>query len=366
MEKNKISYSQLLFTIICYIQSFSLLTAFSFSVAGRSNWLAVPIGAAIALVFLFVQLSIVKKYPGKNLFQINESVFGKYVGPCFSVLYLLYFFTLSSLNLRDASVFVTFSVLPGTSAMVIYITFMIICSWAVMKGIRVIVRYSEVVAMLVFIVFFLSVVFVWKRMNWNNLLPILSVAPKKVFQSANMIAVIPFGTLVFQMIVPYCDNQKHLSKCFLSGILIGGLFFFAVLIRDTAVLGDLVEILSFPTYSTYQIAGFTEILQGVDVSYAVIFITLSFLKISLLFYVTVTGIADLLKLNSYKPLVFVVGVLITLFARFIYPSLMEHMASAQEIIPILWLLFELLLPLITWVKIAVSSKSMERKKAESI
>lgn len=368
MKKNKISYSQLLFTVICYIQSFALLTSFSFAVAGRNNWLAVPIGIVIAAIFLIIQLSIMKKYPGKSLFQINESVFGKYVGPCFSVVYLLYFFCLSSLNLRDVDDFVTFAVLPGTLPMVISVSFMILCSWAVMKGIRVIVRYSMVVAVLVFIVFSLSVIFVWGRIDLNNLLPILSVTPIKVFQSGNMIATIAFGTLVFQMVTPYCDNRINLSKCLLSGLLIGGLFFFAVLVRDTAVLGDLVKILAFPTYSTYQIAGFTEIFQGVDVSYALIFIMLSFLKMSLLFYVTVTGIADLLKLNSYKPLVFVVAVLIIIFARTVYPSSMEHLKSAQEIVPILWLLFEFLMPLITWIKIVVSSKSskrIERKKAES-
>lgn len=72
MEKNKISYSQLLFTVICYIQSFALLTSFSFAVAGRNNWLAVPIGIVIAAIFLIIQLSIMKNIPGKVFFKLTK------------------------------------------------------------------------------------------------------------------------------------------------------------------------------------------------------------------------------------------------------------------------------------------------------
>lgn len=365
MEKETINCSQMLFTIICYIQSFSLLTAFFFAVTGRDSWFSVILGWIIALLFLLIQLSVMKKYPGKSLFQINELAFGKWVGRIFSLLYLFYFFCLSFLNLRDLKDFVNFSVLPTTPPIVILISFMIVCSWAVIKGLRVIVRYSTVFVMFIMVTFILTTFFVWDRLDLHNLLPLFSVSPTTILKSANLVAVIPFGTAIFQMIVPRLEDKKRMSSCLLKGFLFGGLFLLAVTIRDTAVLGDMVKVFIFPSFSTLQLAGLTEIFQGTDVIYATFLVTLEFFKISLLYYVVVAGLVELLKLKSYKPLVFIIGVLIIICSHIVYSSVMGHITSAQTIVPILWLLFEFVLPSLTLLKIVISKKLKKANQTAS-
>jgi spore germination protein KB len=360
MEKEKISCSQMFFTIVCYIQSFSLLTTFTFGIAGRDSWIPITLGGIVAILFLLIQLSVMKKYPGKSLFQINELAFGKWVGRIFSLLYLFYFFCLCFLNLRDMKDFVNFSVLPNTPSLVILVLFMMVCGWAVIKGLKVVVRYGAVFVMITLIAFILTTIFVWNRIDFHNLLPVLSISPEKLLKSTNLDAVIPFGTIIFQMIAPQLEDKKQMSSCMLKGFLCGSLFLLAVIIRDTIVLGDMVKILIFPSFSTLQLAGFTEIFQGTDVVYATLLITLEFFKVSFLYYITIAGIAELLKLKSYKLSVLIIGVGIIICSYLVYSSVMEHITSAQTIIPILWLLFEFVLPVLTLLKITFSKK---RKKA---
>lgn len=112
MKKEKISYSQLFYTVICYIQSFSLLMSFSFSLSGKDTWFAYLLGSAFAFIFLLINLAVMRYFPGKNLIQINEQLYGKKVGKIISILYLSYFFILSSLNLRDMNNFVGLDILP--------------------------------------------------------------------------------------------------------------------------------------------------------------------------------------------------------------------------------------------------------------
>ena len=357
MEKEKISCSQMFFTIVCYIQSFSLLTAFTFGIVGRDSWISITLGGIVAMFFLLIQLSVMKKYPGKSLFEINELAFGKWIGRIFSVLYLFYFFCLCFLNLRDMKDFVNFSVLPTTPSLIILISFMMICGWAVIKGLRVVVRYGAVFVIITLIAFILTTIFVWNRIDYHNLLPLLSVTPEKLLKSTNLDAVIPFGTIIFQMIVPQLEDKKHMSSCVLKGFLCGSLFLLAVVIRDTMVLGDLAQILIFPSFSTLQLAGFTEIFQGTDVVYATVLITLEFFKISFLYYITIAGVAELLKLKSYKLSTLIIGVGIIICSYIVYSSVMEHIISAQTITPILWLLFEFVLPLLTLLKIIFSKKA---------
>lgn len=356
MEKEKISCSQMFFTIVCYIQSFSLLTAFTFGIVGRDSWISITLGGIVAMLLLLLQLSVMKKYPGKSLFEINELAFGKWIGRIFSVLYLFYFFCLCFLNLRDMKDFVNFSVLPNTSSLIILVLFMMICGWAVIKGLRVVVRYGAVFVIITLIAFILTTIFVWDRIDYHNLLPLLSVTPEKLLKSTNLDAVIPFGTIIFQMIVPQLEDKKHMSSCVLKGFLCGSLFLLAVVIRDTMVLGDLAQILIFPSFSTLQLAGFTEIFQGTDVVYATVLITLEFFKISFLYYITIAGVAELLKLKSYKLSTLIIGVGIIICSYMVYSSVIEHIKSAQTITPTLWLLFEFVLPLLTLLKIVISKK----------
>ncbi|MCH3972156.1 MAG: spore germination protein [Oscillospiraceae bacterium] len=360
MKKEKISYSQLFYTVICYIQSFSLLMSFSFSLSGKDTWFAYLLGSAFAFIFLLINLAVMRYFPGKNLIQINEQLYGKKVGKIISILYLSYFFILSSLNLRDMNNFVGLDILPETPTLVILISFILVCGWAVTKGIKVIVRYSTAFAWITFISFALTSILVSGRMNWHNFLPMFTTSPQKLLQSANIVSVVPLGMIVFQMIAPVMDQPDKLSKCFKISFWVGSVFLVMVSLRDTAVLGVMAQFLATPSYATLRLAGFSEAFQGLDIVYAVLLIMLEFFKVSILYYALTAGITQLLQKKSWaKPLIVILGVLIIIFSRILFQSVSAQVAAVQNVERWVWLLFELVLPLISLLRIQLVLKKRE-------
>lgn len=364
IKKETVSGSQLVFTVVCYIESFSLITGFSFSVAGRDTWFAVITGAAVAALIFWMQLWVAKQFPGKDLMAINNCLFGKVWGRVFSILYLFYFLTLSSLNLRDMSDFVRSSILPDTPGVIAMLTSIAVCAWAVTKGMRVVLRYSTAFSILTFCALALTSIFIWGRMDWHNFLPVLDTPPIKLVQDTHLMSVIPFGTIVYQMIYCSAEEPKHAEKRLMKGFLLGGVFLLMVILRDTAVFGDMVSVLTIPSYATLRLAGFTEAFQGIDVVYATLLTLLEFFKISFLYYVVAVGTAEVLGLESYKPLVYTFGVLIVLYARILYPSMTAHNLSAQTTVPFIWTFFELVLPFISLLRL-LAMRRKEKKKGES-
>lgn len=364
--KEKISYSQFTFTIICYIQSFALLTSFVFSVSGKDAWFSVLLGGVMAALLFLMQIYIVKQFPGKNLIQINICVFGNVLGRVISVFYLFYFFSLASLNTRDMGDFVHSSILTSTPTVATMILFLSVCAWAVIKGLKVIVRYSAAFTMIGFASFIITTIFIWTLIDWHNLLPALSTPPQKLLQGANLITTIPFGTVIYQMLAGSVENGKHLTRSCMKGFVIGGLFLMAVIIRDTTILGNMVKVLSIPSYAVMRLANFTDAFQGMDAIFASMLVMLEFFKVSLLYYIVVYGVAELFGLDSYKPLVYTFGTLIMVFARIVYPSMMEHSLAAQATTPLIWLLFELVLPGLTMLRIAVVKKKEGKRRMKAI
>jgi spore germination protein KB len=93
----------------------------------------------------------------------------------------------------------------------------------------------------------------------------------------------------------------------------------------------------------------TQALSRMEILFAIVLIILLFFKITFLYYVTVKAAGYMLKIRKKRSLVQIIGALVIIYSLTIYPSSVEHAASGREITPILWLLFELIIPLITLV-----------------
>jgi spore germination protein KB len=77
---------------------------------------------------------------------------------------------------------------------------------------------------------------------------------------------------------------------------------------------------------------------------AIVLIMMLFLKVSVLYYGTVLGIAQFLNLRSYVPLVLPIGIISISLAVLVYDSDMEHVYYAANIWPIYTIPFEFLIP----------------------
>lgn len=158
---------------------------------------------------------------------------------------------------------------------------------------------------------------------------------------------IPFNeVLIFMMVIPYVNKIKEVKTSVFLGMILGGVTFFIVVIRNTAVLGPLAEIVVSPSMEAARLIDIGNIINRLEALVAIALWETIFLKMSIFYYASVLGIAQLLKLRSYVPLVIPIGVIGISFAL-CYESAMQFSYTLMNTYPMFSFPFYVVLPLLS-------------------
>lgn len=349
VENAKISATQFMFSIVIFIRSSSLLSAFFFSITKQDSWLIVLFGTVVCIPLLWVYVALAKQYPDKSLIQINDEVFGRIGGKIVSVFYIWFFFTLTTLNLRDLGGFVNKSIMILTPNTVIISIFIILCAWSVYYGLEVVTRYSIVFTIISTAILIVSILATFNIMNFENFLPIFHQPVNSYIHGTHIISTIPFGELVvFLMIAPNVEGkEKGLAKYFYGGFFIAALLILLVILRDTAVLGNMLEFLSLPSFEALRLATLFETISHIEILFAVLLILFLFFKISILFYTSILAVSHFFKIKSYRPLILPASALIVVYSITIFENVIMHTTISRGTAPFFWVFIEMILPFIT-------------------
>ena len=367
IDKGQITGNQFLFTIVCYLKASSLLTAFVAGVALQDSWLVSLFAIALCLPLMWLYRSLMVLFPDRNLIQILEDVYGKAAGKALGVLYLWFFITLTALSLMDLGDFSKLTIMEETPVTVLVVLCILVAAGAVGYGIKVVVRYSLLFAVVAYVILILSVLLVLNQVNLQNFLPMFDLPLKKYIQGTHIAITIPFGELVMLlMITPNVKlSRRDLTKYLFLGFVLGGLTFLIVMLRDVSVLGNTIQLFTIPTLVTIRTVNLGPSLSRMEILFAIELIMLLFFKIMFQYYILVIMAAQLLKVKAYRHLVLAMGALLIAYGLTLYPNPVVHAASAHEIVPTVWTVFEILLPLLTLIvaKLRKLPKAAAEKEA---
>ncbi len=327
LEKGVISSWQLTFLIGIFIQGSIFCTTLVFEITPKDVWLALLTAFAVVTLFVLAYVKLMQKFPGKNLVQINDIVFGRYLGKVFSVLYILFFILSTTANLRFIMDFIVGLFMTETPIIVFAIMFVFACAWAVRNGIETLARTGLLFIMIIFILVLLIVILTASKFDINNLFPVLDIPLIDFIQANHIILSIFFGDIfVFMMLIPYMDDIKKAKKSVLLGLTIGTATMLIVSVMITGVLGNLDSIVNSPLISTIRQAEVAKILNRMDFLVVSVLIFSVFMKISVIYYATTLSIGQLFNLKSYKPLVIPIGII---FVGLLVPVFANPIAQAE-------------------------------------
>lgn len=350
LDKSRVTPRQLLFSVACFLQASSLLASFVMTLTGRESWISVVLGFVISLGLVCLYIGLVKRFPGMNLFSIHEAVYGTGLGKMISFLYVFFFLTMTSVNVNDVSRFTVDYIMPATPSVVIVLTLMFVCGWAARKGAAGICRMGFLFFILVTGITVANVLMLIKDMDLSNFLPAFQLPVTDYLKGAGAVATVPFGEiLVFLMFVPNVDAAEGtgLRKPVFAGLAIGAATLLVVVCRNIGVLGNLVSVVSLPSYEAVRHIQIADVITRVDVLYALSMLFLQFFKISLYFYASALGIAQIFRLKNYTFLIPVIGALAAGYAFVVFGPSMENTYWGSHIVPVFAAAFEIALPMVT-------------------
>lgn len=346
IEKGIISSSQLTFLIVGLLQASTLTAAFVSGITKQNTWLILLAGFTITLLLLLVYISLSQKYPNKNLIEINSEIYGRYFGKIMSILYIFYFWFIVPANLRYIADFFSMYLFTETDIIVFIIAIAIICIYTIKKGLEVLARAGFIITILIIISAVLITILTLKNIRLTNFLPLFQIHLKEFIQGTNLMIGIPFGEIiVFLMIFPYINDKKQVKKSAFWGLIIGNIYFLSVILRNTAILGNIGSIYIFPSYQVARLINIGEIITRMEVLLAVMLLFSVFLKTCIFYYATVLSIAQLLDLKSYKSLIIPVGIISIVLSITMYNSPVDQAYTAANIYPIYAIPFIILFPI---------------------
>nr|WP_263432801.1 GerAB/ArcD/ProY family transporter [Metabacillus rhizolycopersici] len=172
LEKGKINSGEFLILVIAFTIGSTILDLPSLliGISRQDAWIASALTTFFSLSFIFIYNQIATLYSSGTYVEINEKVFGKWIGKILVLFYLFYFYYLSAGMIRDIGNFFTSDILVDTPIEVVMILFLLISLFGVQLGLEVISRtalifFPWIIALLSILILFLIPETSWKICN---------------------------------------------------------------------------------------------------------------------------------------------------------------------------------------------------------
>ena len=331
IEKGKISGQQLLFLIAGFVHGSALLIDFTVGITEHQTWMVILAGLIITVPVILSYVVLAKRFPGMNLVQINDMVYGRFLGKVISIYYIFFFLMTLSFNIRDVGeLYITF-LMQDIPFIFFLLVFTATVSYAVAKGIEVLARVSHLFVVTGLFAIISTFILLIDQMDFSNFLPLFELPFIKIFQGIHIVSAIPFGeTVVFLMIMGCLNNTEHAVKKTFLGLMIGVVSLLIVAIRNTAVLGGTQTIWTSTSFQSIRLINIGTVLTRMDFLIGIAQTILIFLKCSIFFYVSVTAISQLFGLKSYLPLVLPLAGIEVIVAATVFQSPVDHATITQN------------------------------------
>lgn len=370
-ENGSISSKDLIFSVFCFMQGTVLRSGFIIGVTRQDSWAMAFTGFLFSLPLVIVYALLLRKFSGKSLIEIDDIVFGPFLGKIVSVLYLFFFVSLAALNTRDLGNFVVGYMMPETPLAAVIFIFLIGCIYAIHKGIDNLMHLSVFLCIIAVGALAINSILVFKDVQLGFLKPFFRLEPMKYVQGTVSVTAVPLGEiLTFTMLTPMLGKGKKTARPLLLGLVVSSLSMAVVILRDIVTLGPLVAIVSLPSFESVRYVSLTGMLARMESIYAVVLVLLFLFKVSILLYAFTLGLTQLLNRKSsphayaaaegqpYKPqqlqlhgkhppFLFVSAIFVFLYSLFVFESVMDNMDWGATTAPFFSLTFEFLLPAIS-------------------
>ncbi|MCR3921763.1 MAG: spore germination protein [Firmicutes bacterium] len=331
LEKGKISPRQMgeLLAMIMISTAILFVPSFTVKLLGQDAWLAILLGAGFGVVTLYFVYQLGERHHGQTIFQYAEHLLGKWLGKLVGLIYIWTFLRVVAIVIREFGAFMTTSFMPNTPLSVFTFSIVLLSAWAVMAGLEVIARMNEFLILLV--VTSLVAVLALSMGNWDlgSLQPLFAADLLLLLETATIPEIWKVDTITIAVIMPFITRPKRVLIAGTVATLSAGALLAIGIIGTLAIFGpQLLPTFRFPLIMFVRTINIAQILSRFEVVVMVVWVAGAFLKTTYFLYCASLGFAQITGLKEYRPVVFPLGVIATVWSF----SLFENIADLEKAI----------------------------------
>lgn len=351
-----ISKKQTIFLITAFILDGSIILPTA-PEAGRDLWISILIAILISYVLFWIYSKLQMLHPDKDLFDICYLALGKFWGTVINILYIWYFIHLAALTLRDFGEFMNILTMPETPKLLIMIVPCLIASYAVKKGIEVIVRFSLFSSIFTLALLAILAALLTPEIDIENVLPIMGDGISRVLSGAWSAASFPFGEcVIFLCIMKHLNDSKLIKKSYFGGLALGGFFIFLTSSYEMLVLGEeMYSSLHFPAYRTLSRIRIGDFIQRLEIIGGLYLNIFGLIKICVCMYACSIGVSKILKVKDYTAIVLPLMLVMFNVSNILYEDIIELVSWTSRIYRYYALPFQVFFPIMLLIVLKVKT-----------
>lgn len=362
MSRETITDKQGISTLVLFICGSTLI--FDTAISGKEDiWLAIIIAFICAFIMVMLYARVLALFPGNDIFDILIVVFGKIIGRILCLFYVFFAIHLASLVLYNFEEFITVAALSATPALVPITIASLLILWIMKSGAGVLGAWSEIFAVIIFVLIFFTIPFFIPIAKLENLKPFLYQGIRPVINAALQTFSFPFTeTIVFMGLGNVLISKKSPYKVYGWGILFGALIIFCSTVIHAMVIGpENMSRTIFPSHRAYKIINIREFFTRIEIIIAASLIFGGFVKITICLITTCRGICKVFSVDNYKIIITPVCIINTVMSTTNFTGVLEW----REWINSIWIWHATTYEVILFVVVLAGAEIKSRKLKRS-
>lgn len=291
----------------------------SLQAAKQDVWLSIMVSGCIVLTVTLLVTNVANLYPGQTLIQSCQAILGKFVGSIVIVIYMVQWYTIIPIVLRQFNDLVEILLLPSTPKLAIMLIMMSLVVYVTYSGgIEGIARCSEVLGPLIILMVILVLVASAKNIDMKNLLPIYADSGAMAIFKGSLAPASYLGHAVeYLMLAAFLYNpRKGAPYAYWSVITAVFFMFISALVAVASIGVNLSSKMWYPFFEMTRKITLWGFLENFDPFTIVIWISSVFIKLSIYLFITAYGTAQFLQIKNWRILIWFIAPVMIAFALF--------------------------------------------------
>jgi len=356
VNKEKISGYQLFsLLLISRLVSASLLNpTFNLIKTPALSWVNEIIAGILAIALVGVIVYLGQKFPDKTIIGYAQILLGSVTGKILGVFLVLSFFLVAATDMRILGETLITTILPEIPILVFIITTLILVAWLSRSGLEANGRVAGFLMPMMIILLLLigALACICSISDFSYLSPFfLPEGPRELILPTCSSLSSYAHFLVLGMIIPFVNVPSKSMPISIGSILMVAFLLTLQSLIVTAFFGPLMNTLTFPTFVLAQNITLGDFFERFEVMIAVLWNVSAGIKAALFLWAAAVGLAEILNLKRYDPLIYVLGALLVPISMLSYDGLMDVinvLTGSMIVFTISFVLFILLTLLIAF------------------
>ncbi|WP_239696923.1 GerAB/ArcD/ProY family transporter [Paenibacillus oryzisoli] len=315
----KVSGIQVFWMITIMDIGMTLLMTFTsgLQAAKQDAWISMLVAGGIAVLIAVVTTKLVLLHPEQTFIQFTQTIMGRWLGKIVIVIYLVQWYTIIPIVLRQFSDLLRVLLLNTTPGIFIIVPMVLIVIYVTYSGgIDGIGRVSEILGPLIFMMILVVLISNLGNIHWNRLLPFyVDSGTAAIFKGALPSASYLGHAVEFVMISPFLFTPRKGSPYVIWGVIAASFGVLLSMIMVILTLGvNLSSNMWYPFFEMTKKIAIFGFIENLDALAVVIWIASVFIKLSIYMFVASYGTAQLLHVNNWKNMIWFIAPVVTAFA----------------------------------------------------